>query len=323
MSTALTAPPVGAVVVGVGPRGSDAALSFAAEEACLALAPLHLVHVLQLSPAEGFAGVVQGAIEAADACLDAAMSRARELVSGQVPVTGERLDEAWLVADLAARSAHARLLVLQHRRQSRVARLVTGSTVAGVAARSSVPVVSIPEDWRGSAPTANVVTVGVQHPDESEAVVRLGIAEARLRGAEVVVLNAWYLEGGYDSVVADAEYRTERQRQVTEAIIPTLDALRDEHPDVPIRLLVRHALPLGALVEAGSTSRLLVVGRRHHRLPAGSHLGPVTRGLLQYADGPVLVSPELPRPAPRSDLMEPAEARLEDVHAGAPAGQSG
>ena len=66
--------PGGAVVVGVGPRGSDAALSFAAEEACLALAPLHLVHVLQLSPAEGFAGVLQGALEAADACLDAAMS---------------------------------------------------------------------------------------------------------------------------------------------------------------------------------------------------------------------------------------------------------
>ena len=100
---------------------------------------------------------------------------------------------------------------------------MTGSTVAGVAARSSVPVVSVPEDWRGPVPAANVVTVGVQHPDESEAVVRLGIDEARLRGAEVVVLHAWYLDGGYDSVVADADYRAQQQRKVTEAITPTLD----------------------------------------------------------------------------------------------------
>jgi len=322
MSTQPTPPPTGAVVVGVGPQGSDAALRFAAEEACLALAPLHLVHVVHLTPAEGYAGVVEAAFEAADACLEATVAQARQLVAGQVPVTAERLDEGWLVADLAARSSHARMLVLEHRRQSRVRRLVTGSTVAGVAARCSAPVVSVPEDWHPSTPVPEVVTVGVQQADDIDALVRPAIAEARLRGAEVVVLHAWYLEGGYDSVVADADFRADRLRSVTETFTPTLDALRAEHPDVPLRLLVRHTLPLGALIEGGATSRLLVVGRRHHRLPTGSHLGPVTRGVLQYAEGPVLVTPELPQHSPRTERVQVSD-EVDAVRVAVAAGRPG
>jgi hypothetical protein len=54
---------------------------------------------------------------------------------------------------------------------------------------------------------------------------------------------------------------------------------------VPITVDVRHAPPTRALLDASSESLLLVLGRRHHRLPIGSHLGPVARAVLRDTAG--------------------------------------
>ena len=197
-------PPAGAVVVGIALDGSEAALTFAADEACRTHSPLHLVHVLRISGAEAYAGVLQGAFEAADATVAQGVARARELVDGQVPVTAERVDGGWLLVDLVDRASRGSMLVLQHRRQSPLHRLVTGSIVAGVASRCAVPVVSVPEGWRPEASEAAeaVVTVGVQDPDEAEPLIRRGLVEARALGARVEVMSAWHIDGGYNSVVS-------------------------------------------------------------------------------------------------------------------------
>jgi nucleotide-binding universal stress UspA family protein len=286
-------PPAGAIVVGLDLDESPGALTFAAQEACRTHRPLHLVHVLRISGAEAYAGVVQDAFEAADAAVDSALIRARELVDGQVPVTAERVDDGWLVADLVDRASRGAMMVLEHRRVGRLRRVVTGSTVAGVAARCRVPVVSVPEGWRPGRPEA-VVTVGVQDVDEAESLIRRGLIEARSRDARVVVLHTWYIEGGYDSVVADWEFRAEQEQRVALELAPAIAAAQAEVPDVPVRLWVRHAVPADALVESGATSQLLVIGRRHHLLPLGSHLGPVARAVLQHSAGPVLLNPEGP-----------------------------
>jgi nucleotide-binding universal stress UspA family protein len=289
--------PAGAVVVGVSGEGSEAALTFAADEACRTHHPLHVVHVLRLSGAEAYAGVLQGAVEAADLALAHGLTRARELVNGQVPVTAELVDDGWLVADLVDRASRGAMLVLQHRRLSPARRLMTGSTVAIVAGRCPVPVVSVPEDWRPGTSEA-MVTVGVQDVDEAESLIRRALLEARTRHSRVVVLHAWYLDGGYDPVVADREYRAERNQQVTLGLAPAMEMARADFPDVPVRLWIRHALPAGALIESGASSQLLVIGRRHHLVPLGSHLGPVARAVLQDSTGPVLLNPESRRAAP-------------------------
>jgi hypothetical protein len=64
---------------------------------------------------------------------------------------------------------------------------------------------------------------------------------------------------------------------------------------VPLRLRVQHAVPAEALLARGASSQLLVIGRRHHLLPLGSHLGPVARAVLHYGIEPVLLNPETPR----------------------------
>jgi nucleotide-binding universal stress UspA family protein len=287
-------PPTGAVVVGIAPDGSDAALSFAAAEACRTHRPLHGVHVLQFSGAEAFAGVLLGAYEAADATLAQGLTRARELVDGQVPVTGERVDDGWLVADLVDRATRGSMLVLQHRRQSPLRRAVTGSIVAGVAGRCPVPVVSVPEGWQPGTADA-VVTVGVQDIEEAGPLIRRGLLEARARDGRVEVLSAWHLEGGYDSVVADQTFRSERESRMSHVLAPALAAACREVPDVPARLRIEHDLPVEALLAGGRSSQLLVIGRRHHLLPLGSHLGPVARAVLQHSEAPVLLNPESPR----------------------------
>ncbi|MEO6511001.1 MAG: universal stress protein [Nocardioides sp.] len=294
MSTQLSSgPPAGAIVVGVDLEGSLAALTFAARQACLTHRPLHLVHVLRISGAEAYAGVVQGAFEAADAALDGAVATARELVAGLVPVTAERLDEGWLVADLVDRAARGSMLVLEHRRLGRMRRFVTGSTVAGVAARCPVPVVSVPDHWRPGTPEP-VVTVGVQDVAEAEPLIRRALTEAQARSARVDVLHAWFIEGGYDSVVADPDFRAEKERRIALDLAPAIEAARALVPDVPVRLRIQHAVPAEALLERGAASQLLVIGRRHHLLPLGSHLGPVARAVLHYGLEPVMLNPEIP-----------------------------
>jgi hypothetical protein len=212
-------------------------------------------------------------------------------------VTAERVDDGWLVADLVDRASRGSMLVLEHHRLGRLRRVVTGSIVAGTTARCSVPVVSVPEGWRPGRREA-VVTVGVQDVDEAESLIRRGLVEAQKRDAQVVVLHAWYVEGGYDSLVADREYQAEQKERAALELAPAMAAAQAEMPDVPLRLWVRHALPPGALIDCGSSSELLVIGRRHHLLPLGSHLGPVARAVLQHSTGPVLLNPEDPRAVP-------------------------
>ena len=286
--------PVGAVVVGIAADGSEAALTFAAGEACRTHRPLHLVHVLRISGAEAYAGVLQGAFDAADATVDEGAARARELVEGQVPVTAERVDEGWLVADLVDRASSGSMLVLQHRRESSLHRLVTGSIVAGVASRCPVPVVSVPEDWAPGDSEA-VVTVGVQDADEAEPLIRRGLVEAQARGARLDVLSAWHRGGGGHDSVVDRQLRADDETRITHALAPALAAACTEVPGVPVELRIEHAVPVQALLAGGRSSQLLVIGRRHHLLPLGSHLGPVARTVLQHSTTPVLLNPESPR----------------------------
>lgn len=288
------APPAGAVVVGIALDGYQAALVFAADEASRTHSPLHLLHVLQLSSAEAYAGVLQGAREAADQALAQALADARDLVDGQVPVTGEQVVGEPLVAALLDRASRGSMLVLEHRRLGPLRRFVTGSTVAVVASRSAVPVVSVPEGWTPGT-KEGVVTVGVQDADGCAPLIRRGLLEARTRGASVEVVNAWHIGGGYDTVVSDRDFRTTAERRIGREMAPALEVARTEVPGVPLRLRVQHADPADALLASGSSSQLLVIGRRHHLLPIGSHVGPVARAILQHATVPVLLEPATPR----------------------------
>jgi nucleotide-binding universal stress UspA family protein len=184
------------------------------------------------------------------------------------------------------------MIVLQHRRLGLVRRFMTGSTVNGVASRARVPVVSVPEDWSPSPSRPRVVTVGVQDPEEAGGLLRTAYEQASRRQAGLLVLHAWWIAGDYGAFTVDDAFRTRQEAELRASLTPTLDALDKELPGVDVELVVRFIPPAEALLAASETSDLLVLGRRHHLLPPGTHLGPLARTVVGHSTGPVMLAPQ-------------------------------
>lgn len=284
--------PEHAIVVGVAAEHGEAALAFAIDEARRSGSPVHVVHVLQIPAGEPYAGVYDAAKEQARTALEAAHGRAVALAGGGVPVTSELTETGSVVSELVARSEHARMLVVEHRELGRVRRFLTGSRSSGVAARAHSAVVTVPASWRPARSGTPVVTAAVQHPGEAEDVLRTAFDEARERGADLVVLHAWWLANGYDTVIVDETFLAEQDAAFRNEVAPALARLEARFPMVDATVRVQHAPPVDAVLAAAARSDLLVVGRRHHLLPLGSHLGPVSRAVVGRSPVPVLMTPE-------------------------------
>jgi nucleotide-binding universal stress UspA family protein len=286
--------PENAVVLAVGPAGVDAALTFAVDEARRSHRPLHLVHVLQMPAGDAYVGVYGGVLEAASLILDHAMARARELAAGEIPVTSELVDHGYVVEELVHRSRSAHLVVLQRRAIGRLRRIFAGSVSSGVAAKAHAPVVSVPAD---SAPVGSrpllVITAAVQSPEGAEPLLRTAFEEARVRGVPLVVLHAWWLGDVYDNLTRDPATRVDWEERTGREFEPVLTPLQERYPDVEVSLVVRNIPPAEAILDAADSSELLVIARRHHLLPLGTHLGPVARAVLAGSTCPVLVTPEV------------------------------
>jgi nucleotide-binding universal stress UspA family protein len=293
------------IIVAVGTADSDAALQYAAREALLVDAPLHLVHVLQIPGKDALAaGVYQDLLTESTAILARAEERARTLTDGRVSVTTELRDHSPTSAGLVGSTQHAQQIVLQHRHLSPARRFFAASTVCGVAARAQVPVVVVPADWHPGAARRPVVAA-VQDGLEAPAVLRSAYDEAERRGAEVVILHAWWLSSGFDVVAVDDDYRQQRAAEFEHELTSIMEAMADEWADVDATVAVVHAPPVEALLDWAERSELLVIGRRHHLLPFGSHLGPVARAVIHHSGCPVLVAPEAPaEPSPVSRLVK-------------------
>jgi nucleotide-binding universal stress UspA family protein len=284
--------PTKAVVVAIGPDGHDAAVAFAVAEARRTQRPLHLVHVLEQPAAYAYVGVSDGLLDAARRTLDEATVSAEALAAPDVEVTAELVDHGWIVDDLVRRTDDVSVLVLQHRALSRIKRVFTGSTAQRVARRAHTPVISVPQGWDPEAPTRGVVTAAVQDPVEAAELLRVAFEEAASRNAKLAVLNAWWLASGYDIVVVDDGFRDEESKRFQTELAPVLEPLQEKYDGVPVTVTVQHAPPVEAVLDAAERSDLLIIGRRHHLLPLGSHFGPVTRSALEHAPCPVLIAPE-------------------------------
>ena len=279
------------VVVAVADE-DDAALRYAAGEAVRDRRPLRVAHVLH--PPSGGAGpesvlvTFEAAQGVAQNLLNAQVERALELVDGKVPVQ-RALPRAQVVEGLLDQCAEADHLVLQHRHGPRLDRILTGSTVAGLAARAPVRIVSVPERWEGPrhAPHVTVALGDRDDGSREEVLLFFGFAEAEARRASLTVLHAWYLsaEDG-DAVIGrpTLEHWRARARQDLETRIAPW---REAHPSVDVRVDVPHVRPVDAIVRAsGHSDVLLVARRRSHGLV---HLGSVVRAAVRESRCPLVV----------------------------------
>lgn len=279
------------VVLAVAASGCDSALAYAVEQARMRGTGLHLVHVVRLPAAEAFAGDPGDVLQVAAAVLDATAERARKLGGSRLRITTQHVDEGPLVGGLVGCLDGASQVVLQHRRFSRARRLVSGSVVSSVAARSPVAVVSVPEGW-SEAGRHGRVSVAVQDIHEAEPLLRTGLAEAMLREAQLTVVHAWWLHSGVVGV--GDSFQSQHEAALRRELEPVVETLAADFPGVTTRVDVVMATAVEALLDAAEDSDLLVLGRRHHLLPLGTHLGPVARAALHGAACPVLIAPEVP-----------------------------
>jgi nucleotide-binding universal stress UspA family protein len=283
-----TSRPSGAVVVGVAAENTTSAIRWAVDEARTRQLPLHLVHAFG-TPGAILTNETHGRVfDRAEHALNQAIDHARGLAHGTVQVSAELDGEHEPVDALVKLSRDAGIVVLQHRMLGPVHRAFSGSMVNAVAARAHSPVVSVGESWRPREPHG-VVTVAVQEPDDALDMLTAAGEEAAARGASVNVLHAWWLSSGYDVVVVDDAYRKERELEAHEWLDPVLAEYERLQPGTTVTTQIRHAPPLEAILDAAATSDMLVIGRRRRVLPQGSHLGPVSRAVLDHTDTPVLV----------------------------------
>ena len=279
------------VVVAVADE-HDTALRYAAGEAVRDRRPLRVVHVVH--PPRGGPGpetvlvTFEAAEQAAQELLDDLAQRALQLVAGQVPVQ-RRLCRGPAVEALLEQCADADRLVLQRRHGPRLDRILTGSTVAGLAARAPVRIVSVPERWQGAHPDPRV-TVALGDRDEGsreEVLLSLAFAEAEARAASLTVLHAWYLPAEYGDAGIDRRTLEHWQDVSRQDLEQHLVPWREAHPSVDVRVDVPHLRPVDAIVRASEHSDLLLVARR--RSHGVVHLGSVVRTAVRKSRCPLVV----------------------------------
>lgn len=189
-------------------------------------------------------------------------------------------------------SRGARMVVVQHRGVRGLGRLFVGSTATVTAAHAECPVISVTHDWQpGDAP--GEVVAGVHEGGEPREVLEAGFSWAAATGVPLRIVHAWRLDAAYDDLITAvdaAQWRDEQQVALAAAVA----GLREQHPDVPVTLEVRHQWPVDVLVDDSQVASLVVVGRHGSRSWAPERLGSLARTVLRESKSPVMVVPVHP-----------------------------
>ena len=297
------------VLVGVdGSPASSAAIRFAALEAYRLDTDVHLVHVIpNYVPVTPLKPLVPLDLEETGRnIISAAQVEAHRIL----PLDRVRtsLLRGSRVLTLLDASEHARFVVLGAEQHAVIERVLTGSTVLGVAAGATCPVVGVPSDWT-SHDVHRCVAAGVKSVQNSHELLRRAFEVAADRGARVLLVHAWELPGEYDDLVTARVDEDEWSDRVVRVIEDGLTDLRAAYPRVPVEIRVVHGQPARVLQTASGEADLLLVARRHRGFPFG-HLGGTGRALLRVGHCPVEVVPPADEPTDTSGLVLEDAGRL-------------
>lgn len=298
------------VVVGAdGSAASVNALRYARAEAARHGEGVDVIHVVpDYSPIAGMYPVPPDELTAAGrAALRATVDQVDADPSGAAVRT--HLRRGAVVTTLADAGHGARSIVVGSDRRPPAMRLLTGNVSTGVAARATVPVVSVPDTWRADESTG-VVLVGVKRTDKAVPLLAEAFTLAQERGCRLRVLHAWRLPSGYDDIIADRTAFDDWEQRAHRELARLVAPWRDRHPEVEVEFRIVHDQAAHALVEASAEADELVIVRRAHGFPAAAHLGSTARTVLLYAHCPVRVIPAVDAPLLPDLALEEAGAPL-------------
>lgn len=276
----------GAVIVGVdSSTASRSGVEWASVEATALDAPLHIVHGWtwpHLAPW----------LTSADRAMRADLQEAGERVLSRCRILARDEGVGTVTSEvvegpashlLVERSREAAMLVVGTRRLGPIGRAVLGSTSSAVVASAECPVLVVHEDLRTATSTGEVV-VGISATGTDEAVMRFGLEYAQRHGRPLRALYCWRQRNpraGQPAIPAEAE----------EWLETATAHWRDDHPDVPVRVEVRHSHPVEGLIDAVSDDGVLIVGRHSLRSDHRLHVGSTSLGVLHHTTSPLIVVP--------------------------------
>ena len=134
------------------------------------------------------------------------------------------------------------------------------------------------------------IVVGVDGSESSERALVWAAEEARLRGAHLKVVHAWFdvYVAGYFAAPAMYEQAT-----IEEVARETLDkavaSIPDGSPELGIEAVLVHGQPESVLLNASQRAEMVVVGSRGRGGVAGLLLGSVSQRVVHQAECPVVV----------------------------------
>jgi len=281
------------IVVGVdGSVGSRAALGWAIDEAIRREAPLELVHSwrpMYRAPHDA-AGDSEAELVARDhgAWLLAAAAGSVKSSAPQLVVTTSLL-RGRPSAVLLDAAAKAQLLVVGARGVGGYAGLSLGSVSLHAVSHSPSSVVVV-----RSAREVGPVIVGIDGSDESKAVLRAALDEARLRNSPLIAMYALFVHSRAEGVLDRERAFAAAQANANYSLEQLLHGVSTEYDGIPITQSLPIGYPAEVLANASMSAQLLIVGSHGGGGFSGMKLGSIAHAVVHNAHCTVMVVREQP-----------------------------
>ncbi|WP_431236782.1 universal stress protein [Mycolicibacterium aichiense] len=281
------------IVVGVdGSPESKVAVDWAARDAALRGAQVHLVHVLSSPVVMTFpevpvpSGYLQWQEDSAREILESATETVAAATK-DVKVTTEIVSGS-PIPTLADLSKDAQLIVVGCRGRGALARSLLGSVSTGLVHHAHCPVAIIhDEDPLTARPSKAPVVVGVDGSPASEKALEIAYEQASLRGVELVAVHAWSDTGVFEFPGLDW---SSLRSIAEETLAERLAGWQERYPDVVVHRLVVADRPAQQLIEQSESAQLTVLGSHGRGGFAGMLLGSVSAAVVHGSRQPVIVA---------------------------------
>lgn len=208
---------------------------------------------------------------------------------------------------LVHQSSRAQLAVVGARGRGGFVGRLLGSVSSALPAHAHCPTVVVPRQYEigtgeGAARFAPIaddapVVAGVDRSERSDVATLLAAQAAHQRGAPLHLVmtmpppESWGV--WYAAMVPEQSVIDQQLEQLTDELETFADRLRGHFPGSVITCEAELADPATQLLDHSAGAQLVVVGTRGHGRIASALLGSVSRSVLQRAECPVMVVPDL------------------------------
>jgi nucleotide-binding universal stress UspA family protein len=189
------------------------------------------------------------------------------------------------MVELAAASGDVGLVAIGTHKTGYLRGRAFGPRALQLAATSHAPLAVIPE---ASSAVRRGIIAGVDDSPAGCAAVAFAADEACRVEQELVLLRAWRLPASGTRTAEDSAQERARH-SVARLVDSALLLAKGGRAQLRVRSRSVHRAPAEALVDAGASAELLVIGSSRHHGGQTSGLGPVSHDVLLNIAGPTLI----------------------------------